>query len=61
MQGTKDRNWVQMKKCGYLKAIYFNPCDGPQDYPNCAVQMLIRNKWHITENYEVLFCLPCAT
>lgn len=41
MQGTKDRNWVQMKKCGYLKAIYFNPCDGPQDYPNCAVQMLI--------------------
>lgn len=29
--------------CRYLKleAIYFNPYDGSQDYPNCAVQTLI--------------------
>lgn len=52
---------VTNEKCRYLKAIYSNPCDGSQDYPNYAVRMLTWNNCHIImENYEGLFCL-CAT
>jgi hypothetical protein len=32
-----NENWRYFK----LEAIYFNPCDGSQDYPSCVVQMLI--------------------